>query len=57
MGDAVAQCNLGARYDNDEGLERDMEEAVRHYRMAADKGNAVDQYLFDFRMMHFPTRP
>ncbi len=39
-GDAGAMFNLGVCYDNGEGVAKDLKEAVRWYRAAADKGHA-----------------
>lgn len=39
QGDAVAQYNLGFRYDNGAGVPQDDAEAVRWYRLAANQGN------------------
>ncbi|MBQ2152767.1 MAG: protein kinase [Clostridia bacterium] len=43
QGDADAQCNLGNRYYNGEGVERDYRKAVYWYTKAAEQGNAVAQ--------------
>jgi len=37
QGDEVAQFNLGVMYDNGEGVPQDYKEAVRWYRLSADK--------------------
>ena len=44
QGDAVAQNNLGVRYDNGRGVPEDDVEAVRWYRLAAEQGGAEAQY-------------
>jgi len=43
-GDAVAQYNLGRRYELGLGVEQDDREAARLYHLAADQGNAEAQY-------------
>lgn len=43
-GDAVAQLNLGAAYDNGLGVERDVDKAIEWYRKAADQGLAEAQF-------------
>jgi TPR repeat protein len=35
-GDAMAQCDLGIRYDKGEGVTKDAAEAVKWFRKAAD---------------------
>ena len=35
--------NLGWCYANDQGVNQDYNEAVRYFRLAADKGNVVAQ--------------
>ena len=44
-GDADAQFNLGASYDDGRGVPQDAAEAVRWFRLAADQGDAVAQNL------------
>ena len=39
-----AQCSLGLCYMHGEGVERDLKEAVRYYRLAADQGHVVAQF-------------
>lgn len=43
-GDAVAQNNLGVRYRDGDGVERDCEKALHWYRKSAEQGNAMAQY-------------
>ncbi len=43
-GDAFAQLNLGAAYDNGLGVERDIKKALQWYQMAAEQGLAEAQY-------------
>ena len=43
QGLAEAQVNLGAMYDNGEGVPEDDAEAARWYRMAAEQGNSQAQ--------------
>lgn len=43
-GDAYAQLNLGAAYDNAQGLERDVEQALHWYQLAAEQGLAEAQF-------------
>jgi hypothetical protein len=43
QGDAVAQFNLGVRYDNGQGVPQNYEEAARWYRLAAQQGQARAQ--------------
>jgi len=43
-GDAWAQLNLGAAYDNGMGVERDLNQALHWYQMAAEQGLAEAQY-------------
>ena len=40
QGDAVAQFNLGVKYDNGQGVPQDYAEAVKWYRKAAEQGDA-----------------
>ena len=47
-GDAVAQFNLGVRYDFGLGVPEDDVEAVAWYRQAAEQGHAVAQYTLGF---------
>lgn len=42
-GHASAQNNLGILYENGQGVEEDLEEAVKWYRMAAEQGDATGQ--------------
>ncbi len=44
QGDANAQDNLGTLYSWGAGVERNAEEAVRYYRLAAEQGRAAAQY-------------
>ena len=39
-GDAAAQFDLGVMYEDGQGVEEDLVEAVRWYRLAADQGHA-----------------
>ncbi len=43
-GDADAQYNLGAMYNNGDGVPRDYAEALRWHRKAADRGNGNAQF-------------
>lgn len=43
-GDAWAQLNLGAAYDNGMGVERDLNQALHWYQVAAEQGLAEAQY-------------
>jgi hypothetical protein len=43
-GDAWAQLNLGAAYDNGLGIERDVERALYWYQLAAEQGLAEAQF-------------
>jgi uncharacterized protein len=42
-GDPVAQCALGACFESGQGVAKDLEQAVKWYRMAADQGDAMAQ--------------
>jgi TPR repeat protein len=44
QGDAWAQLNLGAAYDNAIGTERNVEQAIRWYKLAAEQGLAEAQF-------------
>jgi TPR repeat protein len=44
QGDAWAQLNLGAAYDNGLGVERDVEQAIHWYRKAAEQGLVEAQF-------------
>jgi TPR repeat protein len=44
QGDAWAQLNLGAAYDNGIGVERDIDKALHWYQKAAEQGLAKAQY-------------
>ncbi|MCW8958260.1 MAG: sel1 repeat family protein [Gammaproteobacteria bacterium] len=44
QGDAWAQLNLGAAYDNGMGVERDIEQALHWYQKAAEQGVAKAQF-------------
>ena len=44
QGDATAQFNLGIMYDNGRGVPQDDAEAVRWYRLAADRGHATARF-------------
>lgn len=46
QGDAWAQLNLGAAYDNGMGVERNVEQALHWYQKAAEQGLAEAQYNF-----------
>jgi TPR repeat protein len=43
QGNMNAQFNLGAKYDNGEGVPQNYAEAVKWYRLAAEQGNFVAQ--------------
>lgn len=43
-GDAYAQLNLGAAYDNAPAAERDIEQAIQWYQRAAEQGVAEAQF-------------
>ena len=43
QGNADAQCNLGNRYKNGEGVDKDLKEAVRLYGLSAVQGIAQAQ--------------
>ena len=43
-GDAAAQYNLGVHYATGRGVDRDVAEAVRWYRLAAEQGCAKAQH-------------
>lgn len=43
-GDAYAQLNLGAAYDNGIGVKRDIEKALHWYQQAAEQGLAEAQF-------------
>ena len=43
-GDAVAACNIGVVYQRGEGVGRDPGEAMRWYRVAAERNDAEAQY-------------
>lgn len=40
QGDVYSQIFLGHLYSNGEGAEKNLEAAVKYYRMAAEQGNA-----------------
>ena len=42
-GDAAAQVQLGDAYDTGTGVKRDVAEAIKWYRKAAEQGNAEGQ--------------
>ena len=44
-GDANAQNNLGAMYDNGTGVAENVQEAVKWYRLAAEQGDANSQFV------------
>ncbi|MGM0593113.1 MAG: tetratricopeptide repeat protein [Pseudomonadota bacterium] len=44
QGDAWAQLNLGAAYDNGMGVERDVDRALHWYQKAAEQGLAKAQF-------------
>ena len=46
--DAYAQFNIGAMYDNGQGVVQDYAEAVRWYKLAAAQGYASAQYNLGF---------
>src|SRR3990172_7889897 len=48
QGDAAAQHNLGAMYDNGEGVALDDAEAIKWYRMAAEQGYVEAQASLGF---------
>ena len=50
-GHVQAQVNLGAMYDNGQGVTQDYKEAVKWYRKAAEQGNAVA--LFNLGVMYY----
>jgi TPR repeat protein len=43
QGYAVAQCKLGARYENGDGVPLDYDKAIYWYRLAAEQGDAEAQ--------------
>ena len=43
-GDALAQLNLGAAYDNGMGVSRDVDKAIEWYKKSADQGLAEAQF-------------
>ncbi len=53
QGDAEAQFNLGIKYANGEGVPQNGTEAVKWYRLAAERGLAGTQYNKDFPH-HYP---
>ena len=52
QGNAVAQNNLGVRYDNGRGVPEDDAEAVRWYRLAADQEYAIAQFNLGLMYRH-----
>ena len=44
-GSPTAQCALGLRYTKGDGVQKNLEEAVRWYRMAAEQEDAWGQFL------------
>ena len=46
QGDANAQYQLGTMYDNGQGVPKDVKEAVKWYRLAAEQGNTSAQKRF-----------
>ncbi len=44
QGDALAQLNLGAAYDNGMGVPRDVDKAIEWYKKSADQGLAEAQF-------------
>lgn len=44
QGDAIAQFNLGAMYNNGRGVPQDYKEAVKWYRKAVEQGDSKAQY-------------
>lgn len=44
QGNAAAQFDLGAIYDQGDGVERNYAEAAKWYRIAAEQGEAAAQY-------------
>ena len=44
LSDAQHQYNVGVSYENGDGVDKNMTEAVRYYRLAADQGYADAQY-------------
>lgn len=43
-GDPVTQTQIGRRYENGDGVDRDIYEAVKWYRKAAERGSGPSQY-------------
>jgi len=43
-GNRVAQNNLGAAYYNGQGVEQDLNEAIKWYKKAADRGHGVARW-------------
>ena len=46
QGDANAQYQLGTMYDNGQGVPKDVKEAVKWYRLAAEQGDTSSQKRF-----------
>jgi TPR repeat protein len=44
QGNSRAQHSLGQMYERAQGVDRDLEEALRWYRRAAEQGHALSQY-------------
>ncbi len=49
LGDAGAQCNVGAAYRDGQGVQRSNYEAVKRYRKAAEQGDATS--MLEFRTL------
>jgi TPR repeat protein len=49
QGNTSAQYNLGAMYDQGQGVPQDYAEAVKWYRMAAEQGDALSQVVLGVR--------
>ena len=52
QGHALAQCNLGCRFENGEGVAQDYAEALRLYKLAAKQGFTDAEYKLG-RMYEF----
>jgi TPR repeat protein/SpoVK/Ycf46/Vps4 family AAA+-type ATPase len=50
--DAIAQCVLGERYAQGEGVRKDEEEAARWFLRSAEQGNAEAQRYLAFAFLH-----
>ena len=49
QGNAMAQINLGQKYDAGKGVPQDDAEAAKWYQLAAKQGDAMAQLLLGFR--------